>query len=56
MVKRCRVPGPLQASALSKGELALLDAMLRRLRRCAEAAAAVRARIVSACTCTILVS
>jgi hypothetical protein len=42
VVKHCRAPGPLHASALTGEELQLLDAMMARLHRCAEAAAAVR--------------
>ena len=38
MIKACRAPGPLAMSALSAEELALLEAMMARLGRCAKAA------------------
>ena len=43
IIQRCRAPGPLAFSALSEEELALLDALMARLYKCAEAAAAVSA-------------
>ena len=38
IIKACRAPGPLALSALSAEELELLEAMMRRLDRCAKAA------------------
>ena len=38
IIKACRAPGPLALSALSDEELALLEAMMERLGRCAKAA------------------
>ena len=45
VIQRCRTPGPLYSSALSEDELQLLDSLMGRLYRCAEAAAAVSAGI-----------
>lgn len=46
IIKACKAPGPLALSALSPEELALLEAMMNRLDRCAKAAFEVRS---SAC-------
>ena len=42
IIKACKAPGPLALSALSSEELALLEAMMNRLDRCAKAAFEVR--------------
>ena len=42
IIKACKAPGPLALSALSPEELALLEAMMDRLDRCAKAAFEVR--------------
>ena len=42
IIKACKAPGPLALSALSAEELALLEAMMNRLDRCAKAAFEVR--------------
>lgn len=44
IIRACRAPGPLAMSALSDEELALLEAMMERLGRCAKAAFEVRSR------------
>ena len=45
IIKACRAPGPLAMSALSDEELALLEAMMERLGRCAKAAFEVCSRL-----------
>ena len=45
IIKACRAPGPLAMSALSDEELALLEAMMERLGRCAKAAFEVWSRL-----------
>lgn len=42
IIKACKAAGPLALSALSPEELALLEAMMNRLDRCAKAAFEVR--------------
>ena len=50
IIKACKAPGPLALSALSPEELALLEAMMNRLDRCAKAAFEVRS---TACHCFV---
>lgn len=42
VIKQCKAPGPLSFTALSEEELRLLNNLMGRLYRLAEAAAAVR--------------
>ncbi|KAK9839435.1 hypothetical protein WJX81_001871 [Elliptochloris bilobata] len=46
IIKACRAPGPLALSALSTEELALLEAMMNRLARCAKAAFEANVRLM----------